>query len=74
MSEKQQVEAAAQKMPATPAPVSLFDKLGPALAIAICGAGFLSTGYLTHDSNMMVMGVVFCVGGAGFAVWRLMGK
>jgi hypothetical protein len=74
MSEKGQPEAAASKPPATPAPASLFDRLGPALAVVICGGGFLSTGYLIHDSNMIVLGVVFCAGGVGLAVWRLVGK
>ncbi len=74
MSEQQQPQAAADKTPAAPAPVSLFDRLGPALAIVICGGGFLSTGYLIHDSNMVVLGAVFCAGGVGFAIWRLMVK
>jgi hypothetical protein len=74
MSEQKQPEAVANKTPATPARASLLDRLGPALAIVICGGGFLSTGSLIHDSNMIVLGAVFCLGGVGFAVWRLMGK
>jgi hypothetical protein len=74
MSEHRQPQAAASKTPAAPAPVSLSDRLGPALAIVICGGGFLSTGYLIHDANMLGLGAVFCVGGAGFAIWRLMVK
>ncbi len=74
MSEQRQPEAAANKTPASPAPASLLDRLGPALAIVICGGGFLSTGSLIHDTNMIVMGAVFCAGGVGFAVWRLMRK
>jgi hypothetical protein len=40
----------------------------------ICGGGFLSTGYLIHDTNMIVLGAVFCVGGVAFALWRLIRK
>jgi hypothetical protein len=74
MSEVQASKAAANKPPAAPAPASLMDKLGPALAILICGGGFLSTGYLTHDANMMILGGGFGVAGVGVAIWRFMGK
>ncbi len=74
MSAQSQPEAAANNTSTTPAPVPLLDRLGPALAIVVVGGGFLSTGSLIHDTNMIVMGVVFCASGVGFAIWRLMGK
>ena len=74
MSDKQQPQAAANKTPAPSAPASVFDRLGPALAIVICGGGFLSTGCLIHDTNMIILGVVFGVAGVGFGIWRLLRK
>lgn len=71
MSEDKQSKAAANKAQAAPAPVSLFDKLGPALAILLCGGGFLSTGCLIHDTNMIVLGAVFAAAAVGVAIWRL---
>ena len=71
MSEDRQSKAAANKPEAASAPTSLFDKLGPALAILLCGGGFLSTGSLTHDTNMIVLGAVFAAAAVGVAIWRL---
>ena len=74
MSEEQLPKAAANRPPAAPVPASLFDKLGPAIAIVLCGGGFLSTGSLTHDTNMIVLGAVFGVAGVGVAISQLTGK
>jgi hypothetical protein len=74
MSQQPQSKASANKPPGESAPTSLFDKLGPALALLICGGGFLSTGCLIHDTNMIILGAVFGAAGVGVAIWRLMGK
>ncbi len=50
--------------PETPPATSSFsDRLGMTAAIVTLGGGFLSTGYLIHDPNMIGLGAVFCVAG-----------
>ncbi len=74
MSEEKQSKAAANKPSAAPAPTALYDKLGPSLAVVLCGGGFLSTGSLIHDTNMIVLGAVFVVAGVCVAIARLIRK
>ncbi len=74
MNEEKLAKAAASKPPTAPAPTALFDKLGPGLVVVLCGGGFLSTGSLIHDTNMVVLGAVFIVAGVGVAIARLLRK
>ena len=66
MSEKEQEKGPEDKSP------SLSDRLGMALAIIIFGCGFLSTGSLTHDTNMIVLGWLFSAVGVGVGMWAIL--
>jgi hypothetical protein len=71
VNEKPPAKAPADK-PAVPEAPSSSDRYGMALAIVIFGCGFLSTGSLIHDSNMIGLGAVFCAAGVGVAIWAFL--
>ncbi len=74
MSVEKQSQAAAKEPSAAASSTSWFDKIAPGLALVLCGGGFLSTGSLIHDTNMMILGAVFGVAGICVAIARLVRK